>query len=458
MGCDMVTALPAATLRGQTFFGHNSNRPTDEPQALVRLARRSFAPGEIVQTRHCPLPQVRQTWTVLGSGPAGSWGLQHGLNEHGVAVGLTRIRTRLCQETPGLEGGELVRLALERSASARQAVDQVTDLVSRHGQGVSDGGPAEGKSGGDSGFLVADGREAYVVETCGRHWAVQEVGQVRAVSDVCHLRQDWDRISPGLASLAISRGWWNEDGSKLDFAGALAPGAGDDAAALHRWGRATLLLEQSNGQIDAPLLRRLLGDHYDSSVRHDLPHEAPGPRGQRLTGRGDRGRTGPREESLCRHGGEEPGAVWTAASLIAQLGRDPEHPPLAWWAFGPPCAGVYFPVVFEGELPRAFSADAGNPGGMSVWQRVASLHDRWNRDAWQAAVGRKVLADLQGRFDRATREYLAEAVVLRRQGDAVALHRLAGSFLEHNLERFEETWREIVEGPGARPRPVYSAP
>ena len=54
--------------------------------------------------------------------------------------------------------------------------------------------------------------------------ATDELG-FNAVSDRCHLRQDWDRISRGLADLVISQGWWPENGSKVDFAGSLAVGA-----------------------------------------------------------------------------------------------------------------------------------------------------------------------------------------------------------------------------------------
>ena len=42
----------------------------------------------------------------------------------------------------------------------------------------------------------------------GRYWAVLECQQVRAVTDVALIRQDWHRLSPGLSSHAIENGWW----------------------------------------------------------------------------------------------------------------------------------------------------------------------------------------------------------------------------------------------------------
>src|SRR5262249_18038354 len=155
-------------------------------------------------------------------------------NEHGLAIGSGRLRTKLAAEVPGLTGTALVRLALERSRTAAQAVDLITDLVERHGQGEEEE---------DSSFLVADPREACLIECAGSHWVLQEIGQVRAASSVSTIHQDWVRISRGLSGQVIGRGWWAADGSKLDF-GAVAPDAVGRDSALRRWGRATYLLEQ----------------------------------------------------------------------------------------------------------------------------------------------------------------------------------------------------------------------
>src|ERR1700722_14776483 len=190
MGNDMVVALPRATAEHVTLFGHNCNRPVGEPRALERIPGRTFAAGERIRTPHLSLPQVRNTLTVLAARFAGRWGYSHGVNERGVAAGATSMKTRLANDIPGLTGPDLVRLALERSTSAMQAVDAVTDLVSRHGPGVS----ATEEDEGDPVLLLADGREAYLLSACSTYWAVQEVREVRAQSDICQLRQDWDRI------------------------------------------------------------------------------------------------------------------------------------------------------------------------------------------------------------------------------------------------------------------------
>jgi secernin len=420
MGNDMVAALPRATAASTTLFGHNSNRPGGEPPALRRVPGRAFAPGEQVRAQHVALPQARRTATVLAGRPAGRWGYANGVNEHGVAAGVTTLRTRLRGEAPGLTGTDLVRLALERAATAVQAVDVVTDLVGRHGPGAGD--PAD-PDGGDPVLLLADGREAYALVACGRHWAVQQVRDVRALGDVGPLRQDWDRISPGLAGLAIESGWWPADGSKLDFAAALA--AGDEGAAgLRRWGRATLLLEQGRGRLDAASVRALLGDHGG----------------------------GPASHALCQHGGG--GAPETAASLVADLGG-PDRPPLAWAAFGPPCGGVYLPVTPDGELPVDFDEDEPG-GGCALGRRLRRLAGRAPDPA-----ARPALDALQARLDRDAAEYLGEARALRARGAADELRHLAGSFMQHAVERFGEAEAELLRAgraPYARPHRVPGRP
>jgi hypothetical protein len=407
MGSDMAVALGRATAGGGVLFGCGGERPPGEPQSWLRVPGRVHAPGQAVRATHLEVPQARQTWAVVGARCGGEWGYRHGLNEKGVAAGVTGIHTRLERDAPGLTGPDLVRLALERAGSACQAVEVLTDLIARHGQC----GPGLGE-GSDSAFAVADGREAYVLEACGSHWALQAVPAVRAVSDVCHLRRDWDRIARGLADLAIARGWWPADGSKLDFAGALGRVGPDHSAALRRWGQATLRLEQHSGAIDLAFLRRLLAE----------PAGAPP--------------------------APEPDAGGSA--LIAQLSADPGRLPLAWCAFGPPGFGVYFPLVPAGEVPSAFG-DAGGAGSR-LWRQLAVWQADTRRDPRLRAELRSALAALQDRLDQDVREFAAEAADLARAGAGEELRRLAASFMEHGVDCFDELAAGL--GGGGIPAPA----
>ncbi len=245
---------------------------------------------------------------------------------------------------------------------------------------------------------------------------------------LCQMRQDWDRISRGLADVAIARGWWPSDGSKLDFAEAVSRPHPGDAAALRRWGRSTLELEQQNGRIELAFVRRLLSEL------------APDPSGRDLA-------------DAPRHGlcllPSEPGASGTAASLVVRLGPTAEDLPLAWCAFGPPYLGVYFPVSLAGELPAAFS----DPGPRGVGQRHRRLQNLALEDLRHEHATRSALASLQTQLDRCARDFAADAASLRKGGDGAALDRLAGSFMQMALERFEETL-EGIHGHERQARPA----
>ena len=395
MGCEMATALPGATADGGALFAHKGDRPAGEGQALFWAPGRDHAAGEVVGLVRVTLPQVRRTHALLGARAAGAWGCLHGVNERGVAMGATPTQTRLRGESAGLTGADLVRLTLERAATAAQALQTLSDLVSRHGQGAYAGCPAEDDH--DNAFLIADGREAYLLAACGSHWAVQQVAGVRALNEVCHLRQDWDRISPGLSALAIARGWWPEDGSKLDFAGAFARRDDSGRVGYRWWGRATLLLEEHHGAVDQALMRRLLGE--------ETP-DANGP--------------------------------VTTAGLVAHLLAAADGVPVAWCSLGPADGGLYFPLPVFAEPPPAFRASES--GDCELWRRVT--RDRKGRPL--TAEARAALGELQARFDQTANEFTSEAAALKRGGDGEGLRRLAESFTQHNWERFEEMWDGLL--------------
>jgi hypothetical protein len=326
-----------------------------------------------------------------------------------VTAGCTALRTRLQGSQRGLIGTDLVRLGLERAASARQAVDLITDLIGRYGQGVYAGCSPEDRH--DAALLIADRREAFAIEASGSYWVYQEIQQVRAMSDVSTVHQDWDRIARGLAGYAIESCWWPGDGSKLDFAQAVGGGLAADTSALRRWGRATLLLEEQNGWIDLACVRRLLSDHYETAEDDvDLPADDTGP------------------VPLCRHQGPRR----TAASLIASLGEVP----VAWHAMGPPCTSVYFPVLLDADLPPALGP-AGPARGGWVAARLRQLHDQIGSDEAQGDAVRATFALLQARLDADLEEFLAESAHHFTHGDREEFGRLAGLFMEHTVERFE---------------------
>jgi secernin len=115
MGSDMVVAMKEASASGTTLFGLNHHAAPAQQHRLQQIHRQDHDLGEKVNATTLQLPQVRQTYSVLGMQPIGQWGFTHGVNEHRVVIGVTHWLSRIASTPQGLAGTDLVRLTLERS-------------------------------------------------------------------------------------------------------------------------------------------------------------------------------------------------------------------------------------------------------------------------------------------------------------------------------------------------------
>ena len=110
-------------------------------------------------------------------------------------------------KTPKLVGMEILRIGLERSRSAEEAVDVITDIVSKFGQGKFVN--SDGVRTYDNIYLIADPISAYVVECVGHEWAVSQVRNLRSISNVSQIGDDGERVSPGAQLQAVDQGLFN---------------------------------------------------------------------------------------------------------------------------------------------------------------------------------------------------------------------------------------------------------
>jgi hypothetical protein len=180
--CDTLVALGSVTADGVTLFAKNSDRPPGEVQVIEwspsRLDTRDVR-TTYIEVAAWPEPTLRS----LISRPVWCWGAEHGVNDAGVAIGNEAIYTRLDprRAPEALIGMDLVRLGLERGRSAEAAVAVMIDALERYGQGGS--GHEHRAKPYWSSFLVADPRDAWVLETSGTTWQTEQVRDARAITN-----------------------------------------------------------------------------------------------------------------------------------------------------------------------------------------------------------------------------------------------------------------------------------
>ena len=164
------------------------------------------------------IPEARVTYNVMGN-----------INEHQVAIAETTFggRPELVDTTGIIDYGSLMYIALQRSRTAREAIDVMTSLVQEYGY----------YSSGES-FSIADPDEVWVLELIGK--GAKERGAVWVavrIPDDCisaHANQarirKFDmkdkenvRYSKDVVKFARKMGYYNGSDADFDFAAAYCP-------------------------------------------------------------------------------------------------------------------------------------------------------------------------------------------------------------------------------------------
>jgi secernin len=353
IACDSLVALPPATADGSVWLAKNSDRPAHECQPLVQVPRQSHSAGSRLRCTYIDIPQVVETARVIGSQPFWLWGFEHGLNEYGVAIGNHTVFAKDPLTGKGLVGMDLVRLGLERGRTAEQAIEVMTQLIERHGQGGS--GYFDTEWPYHNSFLVADGATAFVLETSDRHWALRRVPDVGSVSNHLTIGSDWDALSDGAIEHALSERWWSEEREeRFDFAAAYRDNDSVPAvvsSARHR--RTCALLEHGRGRIGLDALKHALRDHYGQAVpgRSMTPADAE-------------------YFSVCMHA--EPVGT-TTASMIARISVIAGEAPVYWASLGSPCIGAFIPLFVDADVPQILGTGGEHPADDSPWWQLKTL-------------------------------------------------------------------------------------
>lgn len=164
------------------------------------------------------IPEAAQTYNVIGN-----------INEHQVTIAETTFggREELVNPEGIIDYGSLIYIALQRSKTAREAIDVMTSLVEEYGY----------NSGGES-FTIADPNEVWIMEMIGKgpeHKGAVWVA-IRIPDDCISAHANQARIrqfplkdkknclySKDVIKFAREKGYFEGKDSEFDFAAAYCP-------------------------------------------------------------------------------------------------------------------------------------------------------------------------------------------------------------------------------------------
>jgi len=358
--CDTFVALSNATKDGSVIFGKNSDRDPNEAHDLMMIPRATHSQGDSVECTYIRIPQVAQTNAVLLAKPFWIWGAEMGANEHGVVIGNEAVFTKEPYgKIPGLIGMDFLRLALERAATADEALDVMIGLLEMYGQGGNCGFAHDMFY--HNGFLIADSTSAWVFETAGKHWAAEKVQDVRSISNVISIGSNWDRASENLVAHAVDRGWC-KDKEEFNFSQCYSDLFYTKfAAGQNRLCRTEDLLRTNFGRIDVPFAMVLLRDHGPIIGENWMP-------GKGLVG-----------ADVCMHASFGPIRIsQSTGSMISHLAKDQN----THWLTGTsaPCTSTFKPMWIDSGLPDLSPVPTGTYDETTLWWRHENLHREILRD------------------------------------------------------------------------------
>ncbi len=211
--CDTVVAVGNSTKDGSVILGKNSNRVANEAHNIEYIPRKKHSRNSKVKCTYISIPQVEQTYDVLLLKPFWMFGCEMGANEHGLTIGNEAVWTKEPIRDIGLLGMDLMRLALERTKTAKTALEAIVSLLGEYGQG---GQCSYGVVGRDyhNSFIIADPQEAWVLETADKYWIAEKVKNIRTISNTLSIETEYDLIHPDLIKHAVEKGYSK---SKADF-------------------------------------------------------------------------------------------------------------------------------------------------------------------------------------------------------------------------------------------------
>ena len=397
--CDTIIATGLVTRDGKSVFAKNSDRHPNEAQMLRYLPARQYAAGSDLACTYISVPQVPETYAALISQPFWMWGAEMGINEHGLVIGNEAIFSKVpAQKKPALLGMDLLRIALERAKTPRQAIHVITQLLEEFGQGGNNKFESHGKLYYHNSYLIADREDAWVLETIGREWIARKISDFHNISNCLTIQHEWD-----LASANFSEETFNFKETHTDFLYTTG------SQGNRRQARVESLVEARYGEVS-------LYDMLDILRHHQ----------------GDTPKSNYTQMDICMHAGH--GLFrqdQSVASFIAYLDKTPL---VLATGTSAPCTGIFKPLWVDAPLATHEPGTTAEYDARSLFW----LHERLHRAVLQNYEAR--LATYRDERDALELEFIKGALAL---ADASADERAAFSArVFQQAVIAENTWLE----------------
>src|SRR5512134_4133940 len=136
--CDTFVARPGTTQNHTILFAKSADCEVNEANAIVRIPRKKHVKGESIRVTHLVIPQAEETYEIFLTKAFWTYGCEIGVNEYGLAMGEEAVfTTEMEEEKDGIIGPDLMRIGLERAINCQEAIEIMTSLLEKSGQGGS---------------------------------------------------------------------------------------------------------------------------------------------------------------------------------------------------------------------------------------------------------------------------------------------------------------------------------
>ncbi len=387
--CDTMVALGNSTKSGKVFFAKNSDRQPDEPAEIIYIPRTTYSENSTLKATYIEIPQVTETAAVLLCKPIWIWGAEMGTNEHGVTIGNEAVYTKeKYNKKGGLLGMDLLRLGLERSRTAKEAVMVIIDLLELYGQGGNHG--YRKKLYYHNSYLIADRTDAWVLETAGKYWIAEQVKDIRTISNSITIRGKGDICHPELIENAINKGWCRNE-EEFDFFKHYRHKTKLEQIFAHgikRCKTSTSILETEKGKIDEKTMMKLLRYHYPEKSDWNPADDAS-------------------LKSICIHAKNIFNPSQSTISMVSELNDNIQ----LHWITGTsgPCMSIFKPFFLPNAVPELNEKTTAFYDPNNLWWQHEKLHRLTILDyTKRLAVYKSTRDSLEEKFISSAKELVKE--------------------------------------------------